>query len=220
MRSEVDFQIVFDLPILRLIIGLLLGLAGVILCIEWAKKVISQIDSGRSVPRTATAFVIVVGSLSGLVISNSPGVESWNLLVTSLLLAVQTPIDLATHRLARWPTLVSYLCLVLIQVVMHSDHDWWSRFWLPVCIAGATTFALATLHVTARSQLGFGDVLLSLPLGLAVALADLRHLLWWLLLSTATGAAHGLISHKNGAHSLPFGPHLLFSAWLVLFINV
>jgi prepilin signal peptidase PulO-like enzyme (type II secretory pathway) len=41
------------------------------------------------------------------------------------------------------------------------------------------------------------------------------------LLASATGALHALVARRlRGTTSIPFGPHLLAAAWLVLLASV
>jgi prepilin signal peptidase PulO-like enzyme (type II secretory pathway) len=66
-------------------------------------------------------------------------------------------------------------------------------------------------------MLGFGDVLLALPLAFAVAIVMPERLVAWQLLSAVSGALHGfgLRLSRRGSY-LPFGPHLIVGAWVVI----
>jgi prepilin signal peptidase PulO-like enzyme (type II secretory pathway) len=88
-----------------------------------------------------------------------------------------------------------------------------------VAIAVVAVYAL--LHRWSPSSLGWGDVLLVVPLALAVGYVALDRVAVWQLLASATGALHALVARRlRGTGSIPFGPHLLVAAWLVLFASV
>lgn len=77
------------------------------------------------------------------------------------------------------------------------------------------------LHRTSPKSLGWGDVLLVAPLTLAVAYVAIERVLWWQLLAAVTGALHAVAARVLGARNhVPFGPHLLFGAWLMLLLSL
>jgi len=77
------------------------------------------------------------------------------------------------------------------------------------------------LHRLSPRSLGWGDVLLVAPLTLAVAYVAVERVLWWQLLAATTGAVHGVwVRARSGHNHIPFGPHLLVGAWLVLLLSV
>ena len=87
--------------------------------------------------------------------------------------------------------------------------------------AVAVAAVYAVLHKVSPSSLGWGDVLLVVPLALAVGYVALDRVAVWQLLASVTGALHALVARRlRGTRSIPFGPHLLLAAWLVLLASV
>jgi prepilin signal peptidase PulO-like enzyme (type II secretory pathway) len=75
----------------------------------------------------------------------------------------------------------------------------------------------AMTHRISPSSLGWGDVLLVVPLTLAIAYVSVERVLWWQLVAASTGAVQaGWVRVRHGRSHVPFGPHLLFAAWMVL----
>jgi len=95
--------------------------------------------------------------------------------------------------------------------------------WLIVGLP-ATTFIVATYllaHRISITGLGFGDVLLVMPLTLAVSYRGLEPVLYWQLLAACTGALHAVVMRVSRRESnVPFGPHLLLAALAVLVVSV
>jgi prepilin signal peptidase PulO-like enzyme (type II secretory pathway) len=90
-----------------------------------------------------------------------------------------------------------------------------------VGIAAVVVTVFALLHRLSPRSLGWGDVLLVTPLSLAVAHVAIERVLWWQLMASTTGALHALVARRlRGTRSIPFGPHLLLAAWLVLLASV
>jgi len=88
-------------------------------------------------------------------------------------------------------------------------------------IQSFTVPGLLALLARLRPQaLGFGDVLLTVPLSLALTRVDVKLLLWWLLAASITGALHGIAAAVKGRKTIPFGPHLLLWSWLFLLLNL
>jgi prepilin signal peptidase PulO-like enzyme (type II secretory pathway) len=79
----------------------------------------------------------------------------------------------------------------------------------------------AMTHRVSPHSLGWGDVLLVVPLTLAIAYVSVERVLWWQLVAASTGAVHaGWVRVRHGGRHIPFGPHLLFGAWMVLVTSV
>jgi leader peptidase (prepilin peptidase)/N-methyltransferase len=88
-------------------------------------------------------------------------------------------------------------------------------------IAAVVVAAYALLHRLSPRSLGWGDVLLVAPLGLALGYVAADRVVVWQLLASATGAIHALVLRQlRGVSTIPFGPHLLAAAWLVLLVSV
>jgi len=141
------------------------------------------------------------------------------LIVVTALMIVQVPLDLRTHRLSRrattWAT-------VAVAIVVAGDA-WASVAFAPaatgVMAAGAVVGVYGLLHRVSLRSLGWGDVLLVAPLTLAVAYVAVEHVLWWQLVAATTGAVHAVwVRVRSGSSHVPFGPHLLIAAWLMLLI--
>lgn len=176
-------------------------------------------------PRQATwilLFSISTGAVAAVAIRGVTSTLSMTLLaVVSCLTLVQAPLDLLTRQLSRPVTLVA---LVGIVVVLLLDGTISRRF-DDVLIAGGTatgvTCVYALVHRAMPSALGWGDVLLVAPLTLAVGAASLEHVVMWQLVASASAAVHGVTSRLVGAGStIPFGPHLLLWAWLVVVLTL
>jgi prepilin signal peptidase PulO-like enzyme (type II secretory pathway) len=88
-------------------------------------------------------------------------------------------------------------------------------------IAAVVVAVYALLHRLSPRSLGWGDVLLVAPLGIALGYVAADRVVVWQLLASTTGAIHALVLRRlRGASGIPFGPHLLFAAWLVLLVSV
>jgi len=139
-------------------------------------------------------------------------------IVTSLML-VQAPLDLATRRLYRSVTLVASAATLLVVVVAARVDISSALVALGAAVAVAAVYVV--LHKVSPSSLGWGDVLLVVPLALAVGYVALDRVAVWQLLASVTGALHALVARRmRGTRSIPFGPHLLLEAWLVLLASV
>jgi prepilin signal peptidase PulO-like enzyme (type II secretory pathway) len=102
--------------------------------------------------------------------------------------------------------------------------------WLTGALASAALKLLITVvlagvygivHRVSPQSLGWGDVLLVVPLTLAVTYVSAMSILWWQLAAATTSAVHAVIVRvRSGRDFVPFGPHLLLAAWAVLVVNV
>ena len=87
--------------------------------------------------------------------------------------------------------------------------------------AAVVVATYALLHRLSPRSLGWGDVLLVAPLGLALGYVAADRVAVWQLLASTTGAIHALMLRRlRGVRTIPFGPHLLVAAWLVLLASV
>jgi hypothetical protein len=88
-------------------------------------------------------------------------------------------------------------------------------------LVAALMAVVVVLHWCSPAALGWGDVLLVAPLALAVVSVRSYSLFVWLLLASSSAAVHGLaLWRRSGRSHVPFGPHLLGAAWLVLVYSV
>jgi len=141
--------------------------------------------------------------------------------VVTVLMMVQVPLDLRTHRLSRGATTWA---VVAVAVVVAVDARVGGAF-APAATGAMTAVAVVgvywLLHRVSPRSLGWGDVLLVAPLTLAVAYVAVERVLWWQLVAATTGAVHAVwVRVRSGSTHVPFGPHLLVAAWLMLVVSV
>jgi len=141
--------------------------------------------------------------------------------VVTVLMMVQVPLDLRTHRLSRGATTWAVVAVAIVVAVDASA----SEVFAPAAIGAMTAVAVVgvygLLHRMSPQSLGWGDVLLVAPLTLAVAYVAVERVLWWQLVAATTGAAHAVwVRVRRGSSHVPFGPHLLVAAWLTLVASV
>ena len=169
----------------------------------------------------AAAVGAVVGAVSLARNENETASSTALIAIVTALMLVQAPLDLATRRLYRSVTLVASAATVLVVVAAANDDDDVSSAFAAFGAAVAVTAVYALLHRWSPSSLGWGDVLLVAPLALAVGHVALDRVAAWQLVASATGALHALVARRvRGTSSIPFGPHLLMAAWVVLLASV
>jgi leader peptidase (prepilin peptidase)/N-methyltransferase len=170
--------------------------------------------------RTIWFLMTTFGAATGVLAADRDWLVAAALVVTAILTIVQTPIDLALHRLTRPATLAALVVLVAVLGARVATNDFSSA--APMVIAAVSvTAAFAILHVVSPRSLGWGDVLIVAPLSLAVAAVSTSRVIPWLLLACCTAGAHGLLVRaRHGERFVPFGPHLLVAAWLAQAVAV
>jgi len=164
----------------------------------------------------------VVGSVTALVGLRAETFAGAALtVVVAGLLMVQTPMDLRTRHLSRQATVIAVaLVSAVIAVDVIGDGVVRSAV-VAVGVAAVVVAVYALLHRLSPRSLGWGDVLLVAPLGLALGYVAADRMAFWQLLASSTGAVHALVLRRmRGASGIPFGPHLLVAAWLVLLASV
>ena len=167
-------------------------------------------------------LVAVVGSVTAFVGLRAETIAGAALTaVVAGLLIVQTPMDVRTRHLSRRATMVAVALVgVVIAVDVIGDGAVQSGG-VAFGIAAVVVAVYALLHRLSPRSLGWGDVLLVAPLGLALGYVAADRVVVWQLLASTTGAIHALALRRiRGASGIPFGPHLLFVAWLVLLVSV
>ena len=142
--------------------------------------------------------------------------------VVAGLLIVQTPMDLRTQHLSRRVTVIAIaLVSVVIAIDVVSGDVGLRSALVAVGVAVVVVAVYALLHRLSPRSLGWGDVLLVAPLGLALGYVAAERVAVWQLLASTTGATHALMLRRlRGVRTIPFGPHLLVAAWLVLLASV
>ena len=143
------------------------------------------------------------------------------IVVVTVLMVVQVPLDLRTHRLSRTATTRATTAVALIVSV----DAWIAEAFVTAALSMTVVLAMvgvyATTHRVSSRSLGWGDVLLVVPLTFAIAYVSVERVLWWQLVAASTGAVHAsLVRVRHGGRHIPFGPHLLGAAWLVLVFSL
>jgi leader peptidase (prepilin peptidase)/N-methyltransferase len=162
---------------------------------------------------------VVVGVVSLARNENETASSTVLIAIVTALMLVQAPLDLTTRRLYRSVTLVASVATLLVVVVAARDDISSALVAFGAAVAVAAVYMV--LHKVSPSSLGWGDVLLVVPLALAVCYVALDRVAVWQLLASVTGALHALVARRlRGTRSIPFGPHLLLAAWLVLLASV
>lgn len=143
------------------------------------------------------------------------------LLIVTLQAIVQIPLDLRYRMLSRTVTLfgiLTTLAVVGLSVFLNRD---WSEIARPLASSMIVVGIYFGIHAVSPKSLGFGDVLLVAPLTLSVAYVGIEQVLHWQLISAASGAIHGVVLRTYRTSSaLPFGPHLLIAACIVILIGI
>ena len=143
------------------------------------------------------------------------------LVIVSVLGCVQIPMDLRRRLLSRQATFLATMAIAVVigaAAIVNGDLTS-AALSLGAAVLMASVYAL--LHRLSPKSLGLGDVLLVVPLTLAVAHVALHRVLWWQLLASTSGAVHAIwVRKRSGQAGIPFGPNLLVAAWLVLLASV
>ena len=163
----------------------------------------------------------VVGSVTAFAGARAEaGAGAALVIVVAGLLMVQTPLDLRTRHLSRWATVIAVALVSAVILVDVIDGGVRSGV-AAVGVAAVVVAVYALLHRLSPRSLGWGDVLLVAPLALALGYVAADRVAFWQLLASSTGAIHALVLRRmRGASGIPFGPHLLVAAWLVLLLSV
>lgn len=129
--------------------------------------------------------------------------------------------DLRSRMLSRNATFLAVAAILLVLTRTSIARDDASILIVSMTAATVVVGGFALVHVMSSGSLGLGDVLLAAPLTLSVALAGIKEVTYWLLLATFSGSLHGIVlKFRTGKSQLPFGPHMLGSACLVLLLNL
>ena len=142
--------------------------------------------------------------------------------VVAGLLSVQSPMDVRTRHLSRRATVIAISSVsAVIAMDVIGDGVGVRSAVVAVGTAAVVVATYALLHRLSPRSLGWGDVLLVAPLGLALGYVAADRVVVWQLLASTTGAIHALVLRQlRGVRTIPFGPHLLVAAWLVLLASV
>ncbi len=199
------------------------ALVGVVVLIS-SQRLVTRVARDISVAPARFAWwayvgAVVVGAVSLARNENETASSTALVAIVTALMLVQAPLDLVTRRLYRSVTLVASAATLLVVVVAARDDISSALVALGAAVVVAAVYVV--LHKVSPSSLGWGDVLLVVPLALAVGYVALDRVAVWQLLASVTGALHALVARRlRGMRSIPFGPHLLLAAWLVLLASV
>jgi len=173
----------------------------------------------RMSPRTRIA-ALVIGGATGTAVRGMAFHEAVAVSGLAALLIVQAPIDFVFRRLARAPTILATVFFQGVQLAKVTEVGWWDGWWKSNITVLSITVVFSITHRVSKESLGWGDVLLVIPTGMAVALSEVSLVMRWLLLASLTTSLHGVAIRLRGRRFIPFGPHLLFAAWFVSIIEV
>jgi len=148
-------------------------------------------------------------------------VEALVIGIVIILSLVQIPLDVRTRELSRKATLIATIAVLSalgVETVSSGSARWLIR---AVVIAALVGVSYLVLHLLSPHAMGFGDVLLVIPLTLAVAYRGVEPVLYWQLVAACTGTLHALaLQVRRQQSSIPFGPHLILSALVVLIASL
>jgi leader peptidase (prepilin peptidase)/N-methyltransferase len=117
--------------------------------------------------------------------------------------------------------MVSLACVLVSGVVDGLLNQRINGAILGIAMASGACVIYALIHAISPRSVGWGDVLLILPLALALAPQGLDTVLIWQLSASLAGTLHAVsLRLTNGVRSIPFGPHLIGAAWLVLVFSL
>ena len=210
---------------------IVLGGATGAVAVLWSLKLATAIRGllgGGLIRPTSMAGVValtlggITGGITGWTLHQSNSIVDRSLvIVVSLLLLVQGPLDLQTRRLSRPVTAGGFVTAVGIVAVDAFRSSAVSHALFAMLLCSSVMLGFGVLHRLSTASLGLGDVLLVAPLSLAVAYASPQNIPVWLLVASVSGAVHGALSRTiRRSRTIPFGPHLLGAAWLVLVLSV
>jgi len=202
------------------------GVAVGIGCLFVSQRLLRAIASDAGIPTTDYSRwwcmgSAVLGGVTGWAATSgaSPRHTALMLLIAALTV-IQAPLDFVTHRLSRYATLMSLGVVFIVWVIEVVKSSRSSALTALVTTTVVVTM-FAVLHRFSPRSLGWGDVLLVAPLALSVALVSANSVVVWQLLASGSGAVHAIAGRFLARNrTIPFGPHLLFGAWLVLVVSV
>jgi len=202
------------------IAGLLVGLGVASTISRWVTAQINQMQSGVSLSTKLRILILIIGTTTGYEAVRMAIDDALVFVLISILFCIQFPIDLLTHQLLRIPTVLILIGIVMTHSLEMFFADRLMEHLSTIVLAALLSLGFLSVHLVSRSSLGRGDVLLSAPIAIALSPFGPTHLAWWILIAAATCCIHALMLVRSKPRHLPFGPHLLFGAWLMLLISV
>ena len=203
------------------VLGALVGCVMATGCLRWTRSYLLAINGDANSPKMLSPLLTVIGGATGVAVGAGLVASPAVLAVTTCLLIVQAPLDLVTHRLARAPTVLALVAMLIVRAIEIGQRSASRDLLVELSLVAALMAVVVVLHWRSPAALGWGDVLLVAPLALAVVSAGSYSLFMWLLLASSSAAVHGLVLwRRTSRRHVPFGPHLLSAAWLVLVYSV
>lgn len=149
------------------------------------------------------------------------GLEFVMFAVVVILFVVQTPIDISSHRLLRAPTVLAIITISGVYLTAFLFEFKKSDLGVALVASAVVCGFVWMMHRVSPRSLGWGDVLLVIPLVLAVSFIEISLVAHWLLLASTSAAVHGLWRWCiQRVRVIPFGPHLIGAACLVIAIHL
>ena len=202
------------------LVGVLVGLASLRAAIVVVADIVRDAGTARA-GSIAWFGAGALGAATALVGSTASAAHAAVLASVAVFLIVQTPSDLVAHRLSRPVTLAATAAIAAIVAADAVTSGVPDSVLEAFGWASVVSAVYAMLHRVSPRSLGWGDVLLVVPLAVAVAFVDADRLVVWQLLAATSGAVHAVGRRaRRGTTVIPFGPHLLGSAWVVLATSV
>lgn len=143
------------------------------------------------------------------------------IVILVLLCIEQLPMDIHRRVLSRRASLLATAGLLGLSLWELLVIDEYRRVLDGLASTAFVWCGYYLLHRLAPHALGFGDVLLTIPLSLAVAHVGFQRVLLWQLLASSSGAIHAVwVRLSRRQTTIPFGPHLMLSALVVLMASL
>lgn len=202
------------------------GLVGGVVALIVSQRIVWRVavDVGRppkKFPAWSYAVAGVVGGVTGWFSSRTTFVAALLLALVTAQLLLQAPLDLLMRRLSRPVTFIALVATVSAVIVDAIFSDTARHAVVAFATSSFVLVVHALLYRLSPRSLGWGDVLLVVPLALTIGYVAVDRLLVWQLLACTSAAVHAVILRlTRQATTIPFGPHLLIAAWLVLLASV
>ncbi len=148
---------------------------------------------------------------------------NWYLPTALILLATLLALSFIDLEHLRLPKSIIYTCLVAMVALLVLDasitNDWHRLLIAGIC--AVAWFAVFLINALSPRALGFGDVRLSLILGLGLGWLGIRYVLLGFFASNLIGAVIGLLliaaKKKTRSEPVPYGVYLSLGTALTLF---
>lgn len=163
-----------------------------------------------------TLISCIIGLVSGLALTNATPEQTILTLTVLGLIGIQVPVDVYLRLLWRPATIAAAIVVLGVYVFRSILHGSIMKSAGDFVVATIVVLLFSFTHLIFPNSLGRGDALLVIPLSYAVAYGDSSKVVVWVFLACATGALNGMfITQRYKESVLPFGPHLLYSAWIL-----